>query len=326
MTTGNISIRAPYPDEMFRVKSSMSGKQMPDSASFLVLVKEQPVERLAAVLAYWKGQDEIVFHLENQGPLNPAVWQHLLKELPRLAKESGTKRCSYGSPVTEGGPVYQLLQAAGFIAEPSDVLFHVPVTLPANRITRNYQKIRHRIPENWRVRNLSGVTPRALIELIRPHRIMAASRFLRGWPMNGAAPFDPDFSAVLYEDGKLIACILTTRGDDYLFIDAECCSTEHPKAKMLANAVLLHHVIARTTPEFPSAFRFQANSGIHRQTVNVSSRMGGWELSPRHRMTLKIMDEDPVCGGCGKEAATVIDGKGLCVDCFQACGSCCSGE
>ncbi|MES2440510.1 MAG: hypothetical protein V4584_15700 [Verrucomicrobiota bacterium] len=34
----------------------------------------------------------------------------------------------------------------------------------------------------------------------------------------------------------------------------------------------------------------------------------------------------PVCEGCGREAAAVIDGKGWCVDCFQACGSCCAGE
>ncbi len=34
----------------------------------------------------------------------------------------------------------------------------------------------------------------------------------------------------------------------------------------------------------------------------------------------------PVCENCGREAHTVIDGKGWCIDCFQARGSCCAGE
>jgi hypothetical protein len=34
----------------------------------------------------------------------------------------------------------------------------------------------------------------------------------------------------------------------------------------------------------------------------------------------------PVCENCGREADTVIDGKGWCVDCFHARGSCCAGE
>ncbi|MEP2776639.1 MAG: hypothetical protein ABJQ29_10625 [Luteolibacter sp.] len=34
----------------------------------------------------------------------------------------------------------------------------------------------------------------------------------------------------------------------------------------------------------------------------------------------------PVCDNCGRESAIVIEGKGWCVDCFQARGSCCSGE
>ena len=41
-------------------------------------------------------------------------------------------------------------------------------------------------------------------------------------------------------------------------------------------------------------------------------------------------DPSPVptvaCEGCGGEAEVVIDGKGWCVDCFQARGSCCAGE
>jgi 23S rRNA (cytidine1920-2'-O)/16S rRNA (cytidine1409-2'-O)-methyltransferase len=32
------------------------------------------------------------------------------------------------------------------------------------------------------------------------------------------------------------------------------------------------------------------------------------------------------CEGCGREAVTMIDGKGWCVDCFHESGSCCQGE
>ncbi len=34
----------------------------------------------------------------------------------------------------------------------------------------------------------------------------------------------------------------------------------------------------------------------------------------------------PPCVGCGREAATMIDGKAWCVDCFHECGSCCAGD
>jgi hypothetical protein len=34
----------------------------------------------------------------------------------------------------------------------------------------------------------------------------------------------------------------------------------------------------------------------------------------------------PACERCGRESAVVIDGRGWCVDCWAAAGSCCAGE
>ena len=50
---------------------------------------------------------------------------------------------------------------------------------------------------------------------------------------------------------------------------------------------------------------------------------GNWPETKEDDMSLLRLDENLTCDECGRYGAFYFDVRKLCLDCYEACGSCC---
>ncbi len=287
MNPSDALVRPPFPDESARVAAILKSAPPLPGASLLALVRERPVERIAAVLAWRADAGELRFVIANAGPA-AACWPPLLDRLAELAAENGAGKCVFGAPVGRAEPAFALLENAGFRIGGTDRNFHLPAAGAHRRVAALYDKIRDRIPPGWRVTDLADADPVAISALVLPHALMNPTQFQRAWSGGGPERIDERLSGAIYDNAGLLACMLASRRGADIFVEAECCRPADRPARMLANVLLIKHLFAAAGEDFAGFYLFKADESAHRQTANTALRLGGEELPPAHRMVREI--------------------------------------
>jgi hypothetical protein len=288
-----MTIRPAYPDELGRAQALLDGHPVPKQAAFLVAVREQPVERILAVIPWWPqaGEDEapqLRFHLSRSG-LEAEILEEILQQLDALALEQNASALLTDFSLAEAHPLYLALSARGYEVCQTDRYFTVPGEIVKSRSLRIYQRLGPRIPPPWRIETLRGQDPEKLFALVAAHRLMSPQQFQNYW--NGASRerFEADYSCVVLEEDEIIGLFLITqRGDDELHIHVEAASPARAAQSALISASLRNASFSRCPAGFPKVFTCRADSEKHRQTGNTALRQGGTEAAPRHFLRKRL--------------------------------------
>ena len=281
-------IRPAYPDELARAKSLLNGHAVPPEATFLVIVKEHPVERIIASIPWWqipqRGSDDIAlrFHLP-PSHLTPETLTEILTQLDNIAHEKNIAQVFTDFSLTKDHPLYQQLTTLGYEVAQTDRYFKTPGESFKSRFCRIYQRIQHRLPAHWKVESIRGHDPQKLFALIHAHHLMSPQQFQNYWTSSQGERFEEKYSFVILDGEEMIGLfLLTSRGATELHIHAECVHPDYLAQSSLIATTLRHATCSNCPEGFPETFTFRVDSEKHRQTGNTAIRQGGTEDEPRH--------------------------------------------
>lgn len=281
-------LRPAFPDELGRARALVDGHPMPAAGAFLLLVKEQPVERILTAIPWWlvPGPDgqlaSLRFFLSGSGT---GVSDHLatiLSQLETLARQHEAAALFTDFPLPENHPLFLPLIAHGYGICLTDRHFSVPGAAKT-RDLRIYERLRHRIPPQWRIAGIRGQDPQQLFALAAAHSLISPQQFQNYWNGANRERFEDDYSCVLLAGEEIIGLFLVTRrGEDELHIHVEAASPAHAAQSPLISACLRQASFSRCPEGFPRIFTCRADSEKHRQTGNTMLRHGATEGPPRH--------------------------------------------
>ncbi|MGJ8657739.1 MAG: hypothetical protein ACSHX6_14925 [Akkermansiaceae bacterium] len=287
-------IRPAYPDELGRAKSLLNGHPVPSHASFLVAVKEQPVERLIATIPWWKVarspqlQDstevDIRYHLASSGAVawSSESLNDIQTQLEAIAKEEDASAIYTDFSLPEDHPLYQRLIQQGYEVCQTDRHFSVPGETVKSRSLRIYKRLKNRLPDQWRVESIRGHDPQPIYALIAENQLMTPQQFQSYWKSDRGEHFEGDYSFIVFDGEKMIALFLVSRrGQDELHTHVECVHPDHMLHSALLSATLRNASFSQCPEGFPKVFTCRADSEKHQQTGNSALRNGGTEAPPR---------------------------------------------
>ena len=282
-------LRPAYPDELARAKTLLNGHPVPESAGFLVGVKELPIERLVAAIPWWKvplkyPEDQALrFFLHNVGQMGEHTLCEVLTELESLARENDLNTLLTDFSLPEAHPLYTQLISKGYQIAQTDRYFTVPAETVIQRSLRIHARLKPRLPESWQLKSIKGQAPGEIFKLIVPHGLISPQAFLTYWNTANREHFEERYSRLLFEKDELIgAFLLSQRGSEELHIHVEAAHPEHLSRSRLISAALRHASFSQCIDGFPKVFTWRADSVKHRQTGNTALRQGGTEGVPRH--------------------------------------------
>jgi hypothetical protein len=281
-------LRPAYPDELGRAQSLLDGHPVPAHAAFLVAVKEQPVERLLAAIPWWRvpGTDgqpaSLRFFLAGSGTAWSENLEAILGQLEALARQHEAAALFTDFSLPEAHPLLLALTAHGFGICLTDRHFSGPGAAKTREL-RIYERLRHRIPPQWRIAGIRGQDPQQLFAFAATHGLISPQQFQTYWNGANRERFEDDYSCVLLAGEEIIGLFLVTRrGEDELHIHVEAASPAHAAQSALISACLRQASFSRCPEGFPRIFTCRADSEKHRQTGNTMLRHGATEGLPRH--------------------------------------------
>lgn len=280
----DLTLRAPTPAEVPRVRHLFRGASLPPQAQVLVAVRSRPVERFVAAIAGWTEGEFARFQWACQpGVARDAVAKRLIDEAAATARAAGVRKLLYAELLTETDERSQLLRANGFEVLRSERFFRVASQEAAGRVTQMMEKYRAEIPANWHSESIRHQPPEAVLDLIGPYRLMPEEEVRRHWRASDGTGFEPDLSNILFEDQQAIGTLLARRVGDVLAYDIRVVNYPNARLRALANLCLFYHSSVKYDPSSPIHWlQFRGGEHEHRETANLAFRMGGSELPPRH--------------------------------------------
>lgn len=292
-------IRFSYPDELPRIQSILAGSPVPGNAQFIVSVKEQPVERILAAVAWWLEAGDAdappgaIFSLHAAGAvdLGDEDLQALLAAVEDAARKEGAHRLLARFSVPEKHPLFQKLTSLGYASVKFDRHFIVPGEIVKSRSIRIYRRVAPRIPEGWKVESIKGHCAEAVFALVAQHGLMPQHEFMNYWDASNRERFEDEYSCVAFEGDTMIgAFLLTRRGEAELHIHVEAVATEKMAVSHLVAAALRNFSFSHCVEGFPKVFSWRADSDRHQQTANSALRQGGEERPPQHFLSKSLRD------------------------------------
>ena len=248
-----MKIRPVYPDELTRAKSLLNGHPVPPGAGFLVGVKEQPVERLVAAIPWWKvplpdsKEKALRYYLQSGGGMELETLQAIQDKLADLAREHGLGKILTDFSLPSEHPLYTQLIEMGYEVSQTDRYFTFPGESGKSRSIRIYERVKSKIPLEWKAESIRGHDPEKLYALVAAHQLMSPQQFQNYWNTANRERFEEDYSFVLTEGEELLGLfLLTQRGQDELHIHVEAAHPDHLAQSALISACL-------RTPPFRNA-------------------------------------------------------------------------
>jgi len=284
-----VIFRSAYSDELGRAKSLIEGYPVPAHASYLLGVKEVPVERILIAIPWWKdreresGEEVIRYYLSGGGAMKPELLGDIQTQLEALAETHGITRIDTDSSFPEEHVVYQGLLEQGYRVARSERYFMVPGAEAKERVSRVYGKVEAQVPASWKVESIRGYSPEKVYELVGRYQLMSPELFKHYWNTANRERFEEEYSCVLLEEGKVIGLLLVSlRGSQELHVHVEASDSKGVGRSQLISAVLRNYACANCAEGFPSVFICKADTEKHQQAINSALRSGGREQLVHH--------------------------------------------
>jgi hypothetical protein len=286
-----MTIRAAFPDELSRARSLLNGHPVPPGASFLVGVKEHPVERLVAVIPWWKaplrnsGKMGIRFHLASSGSSGLTLENlgQVLAQLDLIAQEEDTSSLFADFSLLKKNLLYQQLVERGFEIAQTDRYFSMPGTPVNQRCQKIFQRAKSRMPSSWKVESIREHGAEDVYALVKELGLMSPQQFRQYWDTANRERFEEKYSCVVVEEGRIIGTFLVTqRGADELHIHVDVVSPDYTAFSGLLTIAMRNFTSSASAENFPRVYTSRADSKLHGEGGNTPLRHGGEEHEPRH--------------------------------------------
>jgi hypothetical protein len=296
-----MTLRPAFPDELGRAKALLDGHPVPPAATFLLLVKEQPVERIYAAIPWWtipgsdRGSAHLRFFLAGAGSVVSEHLQPILGRLEAVAREQQTGALFTDFSLPAGHPRFQELTASGFEIAQTDRYFSIPGELAKQRCQGLYRRAAGRIPGSWKVESIRGHAPDQIFALVGARGLMSLQQFRSYWNTANREHFEEKFSCVTLENGQIIGAFLVTRrGESELHVHVDVVSPERKALSGLITLSMRHFTSSACGEGFPEVYTSRADAERHRQTGNTAIRNGGTELAPLHYLKKELVPVEEI--------------------------------
>ncbi len=284
-------IRTAREKEEFRARFLFSSapKKPPATASFLVAIKREPIERIVAALAWWEEGGTLKFQiahppgipaLEAAGALVP--W---MEGLPELAD----REISHGRLLEEEDELSLWLVGRGYEAGHTERVFEAPSVATYDRTAALLARYAQDFPRTWRSDPIRDHSPDKIWPLLAPYQLIDLESLRRDWAAPGDHGFDPDLSNILFDGDVPLGVLLVRANQVCMAVEIRAVTPVRARLRSLANIALLGHVSRVATPTTSSirTLAFRAREQDHKETANLALRMGGHEVAVRHIHTLR---------------------------------------
>ena len=286
-------LRPAYPDELGRAQSLLNGHPVPAHATWLLYLKETPVERIIAAIPSWKTpgktQDDpetLRFYPSSLDRIDPDTLLSILSALEETAYEQDLASLTLDFALPGEHPLFKELLSQGYQVSQTDRHFTVPGDIVKSRSLRIYRRIKAKIPSDWEIKSIFGQDPGKLYAFVSAHGLMSPQAFKNYWNTANREHFEAAYSYVILDADEIIGIFLVTqRGPKELHIHVEAANPESVIPTSLISTTLRNASFSHCPEGFPEIFTWRADSEKHRQTGNTALRQGGTEEAPRHFLT-----------------------------------------
>lgn len=264
---------------------------MPQSTTYLLLVKEQPVERIIAVFPWWitpstsaqsQPYAEFSIHLAGATQLDDGQLKQAISSIEKHVSDQVSELRFQGALLKES-PLFKDLTSQGFTIFQTDRHYAIPAETVIQRTSRIYQKFKHKIPKAWKVESIRGHHPDSIWNIIAEHGLMAHHQFKHYWDSSNSGHFEENFSCVVIEDKAVSGVLLTSKvSDTELHVHIDAVAKKHSSHSQLITMLMKHFFAENSIESFPKTISLRADHEKHIQTQNVALRGGGEELTPRY--------------------------------------------
>lgn len=288
-------IRSAYPDELARAKSLLDNHPVPSAANFLVSVKQHPVERINAVIPWWKvaknpqqknpKKINIRYYLATSiaNSLSPQDLHNIQTQLETIAKQENASAIYTDSSLPEDHPIHQSLTLQGYQICQTDRHFSIPAALIKSHSLPLYQQIKNRLPSHWQVQSIRGYDPAKIFNLIAKHQLMSLQQFKNYWKSDRGESFEADYSFIVLDQEEPIGLLLLSRrGQQELHIHIECVHPDYMTHSATLSATLRHASLSQCPQNFPEVFTCRADALKHKQIINSAIKQQASEAPHRH--------------------------------------------
>ena len=275
-------IRPAYPDELGRAHSLLNGQTPPPGTSFLVVIKEQPVERIVAAIPWWKVDDTADFkfniHSGNSAALSEELLEELFTTLESLALEEKASTLTAEFPLVEEHPLFQKLTACGYEISRTETI----ISAPGEEVKSFFLAQENELPADWSIESIRGRAPETFYPLVAAEGSFTPMTFKAFWDGANRERFEENLSHFILAGEEVIGLLLITLRGTSLNIQVESISPDHLEQAGLISTSL-HQVAFQNCPEdFPEIITW------NRQTQ--SAYQGGQDHKPRHTLSLRIVE------------------------------------
>ena len=277
-------IRPAYPDELGRAQSLLNGAPVPSDATFLVAVKEYPVERLIATIPWWKTDDdeqrtELKFsiHSGNSVGLSEAELEELFTTLESLALDEKASTLTADFPLVEELPLFQKLSARGYEISQTETF----ISAPGAEVISFFLAQENELPADWSIESIRGRSPEIFHPLVAAEGSLTPKGFKAFWDGANRERFEEDFSHFILAGEEIIGLLLATQhGGQVLNIRIESISPDHLDQNMLISNALHRAAFHNCSEGFPQVVTWS------RQTH--SAYQDGLAQKPRHTLSKSL--------------------------------------
>jgi len=264
-----MSIRLNYPDELGRAQSLLNGYPVPADANYLVWVKEQPVERIIAVIPSWKSKEELEglasdtlrFFLTNLDKMDSVILGQILDNLEKIAESEGLTSLSYDTPLSDNNPLSNLLITKDYSIFHTDYIKSVPIEELKKSSLDSYQKIKTEIPSSWKIESIQGHSPGRIYSFISAESRITQEQFKNYWDTSNRERYEAKYSYILIEENKILGLILVSKRESQsLNVHVEMVNPEHSSQSILILASLRNAAFSNCSDTTPKIIFFHDSS------------------------------------------------------------------
>lgn len=286
MSATLVVVRAAQEVEALRARQLFAGKsdQPPGDASFLIAMKERPVERIVAALVWWHADGAVKFLMAHTPGLGASdASAALVPALEALPELSGVE-LRYGRLLAAEEDVAPWLVEHNYEPTCAERVFEAPSTTVYDRVQCFLARHESDMPETWHTESIRDYTPETVWPLIEPYRLIKFNALQRFWVAPGQFGYDPEYSNILFDAETPLGALLVRNNSICLAVDVRVVNPITPRLRSLANLALFAHIsrIASPTTTSIRTLAFRADENEHRETANLARRMGGREVAARH--------------------------------------------
>ena len=254
----------------------------PPTAQLLVALKQHPIERMVAALAWWI-EDKSARFLVAHKPGMPAK-QAAAVLVPALESLPGLRNLTLvqGRLLAEDEDIAKWLVEHGYQPRRTERIFESPCATVHERVGFLLSRHGEEIPPNWRTESIKSHTPDTVWPLIAPFRLISLESFRNYWAAPGELGYDPEFSNILFDGGTALGVLLVRVNPVCLTVDIRVVKPIPSRLRALANLAMFAHIQRVVTATTWHVLAFRGDDIEHRETANLARRMGGKQVAVRH--------------------------------------------